>query len=213
MKKALIVGVLTIALAGCKQTVTPSAQIETQTEAQMAGEFESVAGAIQAGRPVSCTMTKKGDNTVMTYFLKGQKMKMSGFGSTGASTTGMMISDGRTIHTWDETTKKGFTMTLPEDQNIEDYAEQNGQNVPSIQSEEDKKALEDQGYIVDCKEQSIADSEFVPPSDVTFSDMSGLMESANTMMKENQSGSAPSEADQEAMRKKAEELMKQYQEQ
>lgn len=208
MKIALSLILASLLFSACK-TQTPQSTAP-QNEKQAMNEFAELSSAIEAGRPVSCVFTKSPENTVMTYMMKGKKIKISGMQVEGQAYQGAMMSDGEYMHTWDEVKKEGVKMKLPAEQDLKDFAKEKGQSVPDLSDETERKTWEDQGYRIDCKEATIADSEFIPPTDIKFTDMSAMMESVNTMMKSGDDGSAPNAADQKEMQEQINKMMQQY---
>lgn len=209
MKKISLLLVATLLLAACKQAPgSVPTNTEPQTQGEAMNEFSKVAAAMQAGRPVSCTMTKTDGSSTMDYLIKGKKMKISGIEYQGKQNGGAMISDGEYMYTWDESTKAGMKFAIPKEEDVEKMAQNNTPAVPSLSSEEDKKRYEDEGYRVDCKELAVDDTVFIPPSDVKFSDLSSMMENSKKLMVK--PDEAPSADQQKAMEDQVNQMMQQY---
>lgn len=206
MKNLLVLLLVVVTFAGCNrlrpQTTAP------QTQQQAANELSDISAAIATGQSARCTMTKTDGSETITYAVKGKKVRVTGLKSQEQGYRGSMILDETMMYTWDETTNQGVKMTLPSDQELKDIAEQNGQDIPDLSSEEERQRWESEGYQISCSIEEVDDSEFVPPSDVTFTDMSAMMESLGTMT--GQDGQT-STNDQEQMQQKVNELLKQYQ--
>lgn len=169
MKKVLF-SVSMLVLAGCNnQAANPSGQ--TTEQAQQ--EFQEVATAMQSGQSARCVMTNPTTNQSMTYSIKDKKVKMSNIEMNEGDLTGAMLMDGEYLYTWSETKKEGTKFKLPEEK--ADQVAQEG-SVPDLSKEEDRKEYEDMGYTIQCNTLEIADSEFVPPTDVKFTDMNAMME-------------------------------------
>lgn len=194
MKKVLL-GVSAIVLAACNNQSTP----EVQTQEQAMGEYEQMANLVATGKPVRCLMTDTEKGHTMTYLMKDKKVKMTDMMMSDTGETGAMLMDTEYMYTWSDQKKEGTKMKL----NLEDLkesADQAQQDVPDLSNEEDRKAYEEMGYTINCEEAQVSDSEFVPPTDVKFMDMSAMMEKA----KEAQQGMTPEQ------QKQMEEMMKQY---
>ncbi len=208
MKKIAFLFAGALLLAACKstpQTTGPQTQQQAESEMQDAGK------ALASGQPVKCTMTKT-DGTSMQYVMKDKKMKVSGLTTTVKDqvSQSMMISDGTYMYTWDETKKEGVKFKVPTEQDTKAISEKAGQDVPNLSNDADRKRWEDQGYRINCAAGVVDDSEFIPPTDVKFTDASAMMDSVNKMMKQSDTNAAPTEVDQKAMQERATELMKQY---
>lgn len=192
MKKILL-GISIVTLAACNNQATP----QVQTQEQAMGEFEQMGAAMQSGKPVRCLMTDTKKNHTMTYLMKDKKVKMTNMMMSDSGETGAMLMDSEFIYTWSDQKKEGTKMKIPEDQMKE--ASEN-KDVPDLATEEDRQQYEDMGYTINCEEANLADSEFVPPTDITFMDMSAMMEKA----KEAQQGMTPEQ------QKEMEKMMQQY---
>lgn len=139
--------------------------------------------------------------------MKDKKIKVTGITTAGEMKSQNMITDGTYMYTWDVSTKKGMKISLEG----KDLAAETRQQAaaPQLQSDEDKKKFEDEGYDVKCEVATIDDAEFVPPSDVTFSDLSSMMEQSKKMMVKPDDSLTPEE--KSALDKQTQEMMKQYQ--
>ena len=174
---------LTMAAAGTLFTACNKPETGPQTTSDVQNEAQKVATAIQAGKPVKCTITKlegaDGEAMQMEYYIKGEKIKMTGVEIEGnEQEQGAMISDGEFIYVWDDQTKEGFKFPAvdpDENQEIADQTAQNQPDLPDFSKEDVQQQYQDQGYRLDCDQTNVADSEFVPPTDVTFQDFSAMM--------------------------------------
>ncbi len=208
MKKFALLFTSVVLLAGCKQAVAPTTPTVDNSQSESAASSQ-IAAAISSGQPISCTMTKKDGTSSMQYMMKDKKMKITGIVAQGTTTPASMISDGSFMYTWDATTKQGMKIALSTDGQLSEEDRQKTGDIPSINSDADKKKLEDEGYTVDCNAATIDDAEFVPPTDVKFSDFSTLMQKSKVMM-QNKTGDESQQSPEE-MQKQAQEMMKQYQ--
>ncbi len=201
MKKLSIVGLFILILTGCqKATQNSQTQPTTQTIQEAGSIMERAVAGSGAAR---CTVTNTTNGSVITYTVSGKKMKAEGISYDKSMTSGAMMSDGSFTYIWDTVSKKGMKMTIPTEEDVEKLKDQ-GQNVPDFSKEEVKKEYEDKGYTMDCKETRVSDSDFIPPTDVTFTDLSAMMEQSKKMMESSKTGKEPSQAEIDA-------LIKQYQ--
>lgn len=178
MKKIYIPVVLFfgIALAGCIKQPVPVAQ---QSANQQAQEMQDIAQAIQAGKSAICTI--KNDETSMDMSIKGKKFKMSAVVKVPGEKEGEMVerkafsvSDEKYMYTWTDMSAQGVKFMIPSEEMIKAEPEKYGayeDAVPKLGTQEDFNELRGQGYSVDCKEAAVADTEFVAPLDITFTEM------------------------------------------
>lgn len=188
MKKLLLLGSAALILAACTPKDQPqetTAPAPDQTTSEQASEFSKVAMAIQAGQSASCQITNTETGEAMDYKIKGKKMKMTGMTSPDAAQSTAMLMDGEFIYTWNEADKKGVKMQLPSEEDMAELSQQ-GMTMPDLSQEAEKEKYENDGYSVNCTVTSVDESEFVPPTDVAFTDMSALMDNAMKMMGEQQ---------------------------
>jgi hypothetical protein len=206
MKKIITLFAIGILLSACKQT--PTAQNVTTAPAQ---EMTDAGSLIAAGKSVKCETTKADEGLSMTSYMMGAKVKTTGITTSDKTYQGAMISDGQSMYTWDETKKTGIKATLPNPEDIKAFAEKQGQSIPDIKDDAGRENWKNLGYTINCTEAVLSDSDFVPPTDVQFTDVSGMMDSVNKMMKQSETDEPVEQFDQKTMEQKANELMKQYQ--
>ncbi|MEP7167137.1 MAG: hypothetical protein ABI758_04130 [Candidatus Woesebacteria bacterium] len=214
MKKISLFIVSILLFSACKPSATVSTP-EGQTTPEVKNETSvDVNALIASGKPAKCEISKTDGSMHMTSWVMGKKMKTTGITtSTKTQYDGAMISDGTYMYTWDQTKKEGVKMKIPSEQDLKDLSAKTGQDIPNMADSTNRQKWMDQGYTVNCSAADISESEFVPPTDVTFTDASAMMDSVNQMMKQNNTGTAPSAAQQKEMQDKAQEMMKQYQQQ
>lgn len=212
MKKVLLLATASLFLAGCgpQKTVNkPENAPAAQAGQQAAGEFGEIAAAIKAGKSARCEMKKTDNSIVMDYMIKGKKMKMVTLSATDAKKAGNMISDGEFMYTWSQNDTKGIKMKVPTPEELEEMKNgvQNSPQIPDLSSENEKQKLENLGYTVDCKVTDVADSEFIPPTTITFTDISVSMDKLKNITKAD--SQQLSKEEQDAMNAQIEEAMKQ----
>lgn len=166
-------------------------KVQTKEAAQK--EMMEMAKIVESGGSAYCKLTAD-DNGEIEYWIKGKKMKMKGLGfavgmvdqEEETKKLGYMISDTKNMYMWSEGEAEGVKMKLPTEEELKEMAEdvkEWADNMPDFTSDEVMGEYEEQGYIVDCKKQNVSDSEFVPPSNIKFQDMSEMMEGAMEMGK------------------------------
>lgn len=211
IKQLLVVTLSAIALSAC----LPNKQADTASEqpgAMQADEYREVAAALQAGGSAMCTITKADGTTDMQYYAKADKVRVTGITEQmEGSEYSAMLMDGEYIYTWNETTKEGVKFAVPDPAEVTE-AQQNMPQVPDFTDETARQEYVEDGYSVDCQVTDVADSMFVPPSDVKFQDMSKLMENAQQMMQQQNAyeGQGMSAEQQQQLQEQAQQMMQQY---
>ncbi len=167
-----------IFLSGC----LPTGQ-KTQTPKDVLKEGQELAKAIETGKPIHCQISNEDKSEEMEYWVKGEKIKMVGsnLGSGMEDQTGYVITDGEYMYVWSDGEENGMKMKMPSDEEMaeaEDAAKTFMEEMPDFGDEEVMAEFEDEGYMIDCKQQNISDSEFVPPSDIVFQDLEAMMNEA-----------------------------------
>lgn len=167
--------VTSIFLAGCTNSST-KVTIDTskQTSTENAKAALKIGQIIASGGQAVCTvksLDQKTQSTKMT--ISGKKMKIEGVAGEGM-TNGVMINDGTYTYFYEDGAKVGFKMKNP------DQVETNKANsVPNdLQPNPDKYVsdYEDESkYQMECEQKTIPDSEFVPPTTITFTDPAAMM--------------------------------------
>jgi hypothetical protein len=194
--------IVTVAfLAGCTAktpvaTVTPE-PTQLQSNKEVITTSQRISQAMLNNASMRCEIKKKDGSDVITYEIKGKKTKASGASLSGNKGTGYVLNDGSDyMYIWNSLEKKGVKMSLKTvDPSASPIA---GQKYDDFSNEDTQKTYENQGYTYNCEEVSLADSIFVAPADVTFTDLSTMMDSMKQMQAPRGS-SIPSEADQKKM--------------
>jgi len=189
MKKILIVAAATILLTACNKT---NPLQETVQKAKQ---------KVTQNQQMICTYEMDGEE-IKSYMKKGKvRTEMGDF---------ITISDGEYIWSWSEKERTGTKMSVREP----DEDEQPGKmEMPTKEEMQDinemmKKMQEEMK--ASCKPASISDDKFVPPSDVTFTDMDEQMKKMEEYSKKYEDmGEEEMDSEQmEQMMKEAGEMMK-----
>lgn len=170
-----VVGIvlLTGLLAGCKQSAsTPAPDTATSDS-----EYQEIAQALKTGESIACTMTDaQGMST--RYLAKGAKSRVEGFQTDESTKNGTMINDGEYMYVWNDGETQGTKFSLATAQEAQSQAQEYINEMPNLSTQEARDEYESEGYTVDCQQEAVADSEFAPPSGVTFTDLSAMMQGA-----------------------------------
>lgn len=152
-------------------TSTAPEALTNQTQTQAVNEASEFARAIENGQPTLCTLAK-GSET-MEYRLKGKLLRAKI--NTG-SVVSHMISDTQNFYMWADGQNQGTKIAVPTEDEVKDVGEQTQQSAPSLDDEADYNALQSQGYTINCQPGNISDADFIPPAEVTFTDLSAIMQ-------------------------------------
>lgn len=170
LKKIGLVITTALFLTACN----PASQLNTpKNNASSRDEFDEVSQALQAGGSAVCTITNQDGTETIEYAAKRTKVRVSSTGGAAISES-VMISDGRYIYTWNTSTLQGVKFPIPDTQTAQQAA--NVPNVPDLSNEANQEQYIQQGYNVNCTVTNVPDSEFVPPTNVKFQDMSQTMQ-------------------------------------
>lgn len=178
MKRAFVFLLFTVFLfTACKKT---SSVLVPPQETQTQRSLDDMMAAVQTGGSIRCTMTKSSDQTVMNYAMKGKKIHVSGMKYEGKDVQSSMISDGEYMYIWQDDQTTGIKTKVPNEQETQELAKnmKKPDSVPDLSDINGRRQFEEQGYSINCNETSISDSEFVPPTTITFTDTSTLMQNA-----------------------------------
>ncbi len=178
----IVIVLLFLAGVGYYLKMKPSSMIGKQSASSAQSEAMQFAEAINSGRPTTCTLTKGADS--MEYHIKG-KMMAADISTTieGKTTLSHMINDGSYLYTWSDTQKQGVKMSIPSEEDSQaavDKAKEYQAAAPKFEGEADYESFKSQGYTINCNTSSVGDSVFTPPSDVTFTDPTQMMQQLTT---------------------------------
>lgn len=207
----IIVSVLL--LAGCTaKSTAPTGSVAPvqnpvgeQSQAELESNAKKMMRAMDKGGSITCVIAKTDGTDTITFKVKGKKTKAMGESFADGKGMGYMINDTENMYIWNDKDKEGIKLSLK-------AAVPSGSPVATNNQYEDftkddvEKEYEEKGYRYDCTEGAIADSEFVPPKTVIFTDTSKMMEESSRMMQQYNAGKTPSPAEM----KQYEETMKKY---
>ena len=164
MNYKLIVGIMAMAvvLSGCTKKMAMQKQME-KSQNQAFG-----------GKPTKCTYYM-GDNTVTAYMKDGKVRSDMGDYQN--------INDGEFVYMWNESTKTGSKMTAITGY-VDPESETGEVRAPTKEDLQDVQEMVKQmqeEFNAECKQENISDSMFVPPADVTFTDMTEQMQRMQEM--------------------------------
>lgn len=188
--KLLIVGVIVLILVGVGAFMMMGNKGTNTTSSSGSNAFTSIKDALSKSLSLQCEFTDSDGRSSKVYIKNGAVR--GDFSGATVEESGSMIMRDKKMYVWNGA--QGFMMELP-DENM-DY---DGDGTTQNQGESFMKEIEQ--YKESCKPAVVSDSLFTVPSDVTFSDMSKMMDG---MMEGAEEGTGMSE---EELKK----MMEQYQ--
>lgn len=132
---------------------------------------EKLAQIIESGGSADCTVTNFSEKSTTQMIISGKKMKIIG-SDFGGGKKGTMINDTVYFYSWGEGDKDGFKtklVTEKETKATEVVKQDEFDTEKAIQEFEDETKFK-----MDCARRNVSASEFVPPSDVKFTDLAEL---------------------------------------
>lgn len=146
--------------------------------------METISGTIEdlfaKNIPMECTFASviEGQESSGTVMVANKKMR--GEFTTnynGKEETAAMIQDGEYMYSWSPSQKTGSKIKLS---SIEDQVEQ----AKVEMTKDDTMSMANQQGDYSCKPWIAMPGSFTPPADVTFTDLTAMMESSQQMMKD-----------------------------
>lgn len=144
----------------------------SQDQSQPGGVFESIRDALSKSLSLECTYKDERGVETKTYIKAGAVRVDSKLENKGEVNYSQFILKDRKMYSWDPTTKKGMVFEIPAvtpQVGSSDQPPDGGFNQESFLQEIEK-------YKNSCKTASVSDSLFTAPSDVTFEDISKMMQ-------------------------------------
>lgn len=170
MKKVLpVIVVLLVVVAGyfligSKKPGTPLLQ---KPEGNI---FTSIQDALSKSLSLKCVY-KDEQGVQTTTYIKGGAVRVNMEGIKDNEQPGSIILKDKKMYMWNEVSKTGFTYTI-----TEPIVTPGTDKAPAVDNKDASVLAEIEKYKDSCKTEIIADSFFVPPSDVRFQDMSAFTE-------------------------------------
>lgn len=180
---------------------------ETGPDKMAQKDASSLVELFKSGDSFRCTYTSQSGE--VTVLAKGGKIKVDGFSYAtpeGQETRGFMINDGETIYFWSEGEGKGtkYSLSAMADQAQDQTADQTAEK---YQDPQEWAAETEEKYQVDCQKTSVSNSEFIPPQNIEFQDISQMFEKTKELQ---QLQPSPGEGMSEEQREKVKEVMDEF---
>lgn len=165
----LVFGVGAYFLLSKSKTQTPV------TDNSVSSGASSIKDLLSSGIPQKCTYSSTADSgtTEGTSYVSAGKVRADFTNTTSDKTTiSHMITDGKTNYIWTEGEKNGFKTTVQDTQTSQPESSPSGN---SVQTEETNL---NQKVDYKCSAWVPDESLFTPPSDITFTDFSQMVNSS-----------------------------------
>lgn len=163
--------------------------------------FSSIKDALSKSLSLTCDFTDEAGRVTKSY-IKNGAVRANFSGKTPLESGSVIVKD-KKMYLW-TADKKGFTMELTDEQLSGKAATDSG-TTPNAAAQQSNILASLEKYKNNCKAGVISDSMFVPPTDITFSDLSQLMKAIPTMPKE-----IPGANGQNLSPEQLKEMMKQF---
>lgn len=180
--------------AGCQSQPQESADQTTSLstfstpKVLSTGGEEIMADAIRNGTSATCQIKETQEDSPMTAWIEGNKMRLDGVETDKGKTNGTVLNDGTYVYLWENDKTTGMKSELPRPEEMAwvlDQVRKNGMNVPDATTPERVHILAREGYNFNCQKVEVIDNQlFTPPQEITFNDMSAVMNSAVQWMRE-----------------------------
>lgn len=174
-KKVLAVVVLLILLAAgyflMNKSGSNGGSLVTGTQTQ-AGKlsFTSIQDALSRSLSLECTFTDDNGRQTKTYMKAGAVR--TDFTGSKAEESGSMILKDKKMYSWNDTTKQGFMMQVPD---LKITPTQNSKTGEAKGTNPADALAMIEKYKSSCKPGTVADSLFTPPTEIKFTDYSNMM--------------------------------------
>lgn len=154
-------------------------QKSSSSSVDASNPFAKWLSELNAGKSIVCTTKDKETGSVMTSYMKGKKVKISGTGiGNGEAKEGYMINDGTYAYMWSKGEKTGMKIKIPspeEQKQIQKEAQEFVEKNKALSQEGLFEQYKDPNISIDCKAAGVSDSEFTPPTNIEFTNPEEMM--------------------------------------
>lgn len=179
MLKYLLFLTLAVILSGCNRLIkpqpTPTPTPATTIEA-VKNASDQITEAFQSGASLKCDVTKEGEAN-SHYLIKDKKIKMMTDATEQQPERYFSLMDKENIYFWSsDIAQPGIKMSVKEVKENDNQFDNKYQEFPDISDPKVREEFENSGFTMNCTQQTIEDSEFLPPSDIKFNDLMEMFE-------------------------------------
>lgn len=132
--------------------------------------FTSIQDALSRSLSLECTFTDDNGRQTKTYMKAGAVR--TDFTGSKAEESGSMILKDKKMYSWNDTTKQGFMMQVPD---LKITPTQNSKTGAGKGTNPADALAMIEKYKSSCKPGTVADSLFTPPAEIKFTDYSNMM--------------------------------------
>ncbi|MBI3366397.1 hypothetical protein HY041_02090 [Candidatus Roizmanbacteria bacterium] len=157
----------------------PMTEKKTPVSTQQSGNvFTSIKDALTKSLSLKCEYPDPRTKATVTTYIKNGAVRVMGMSIQNNKSSNAIIKDNK-MWIWTEGDKQGMMLTL----SIPAVGKPSG--TPQIKEDQRERVLaEMERFKNNCKTETVDDSLFVPPSNVTFTDLQNMMKGVgNEMMK------------------------------
>ncbi|MBP6044973.1 MAG: hypothetical protein WAT72_01870 [Microgenomates group bacterium] len=174
-KKVLAVVVVLLLLAAgyflMNKSGSNGGSLVTGTQTQPGKlSFTSIQDALSRSLSLECTFTDDNGRQTKTYMKAGAVR--TDFTGSKAEESGSMILKDKKMYSWNDTTKQGFMMQVPD---LKITPTQNSKTGAGKGTNPADALAMIEKYKSSCKPGTVADSLFTPPAEIKFTDYSNMM--------------------------------------
>ncbi|QQR64081.1 hypothetical protein IPH70_00920 [Candidatus Roizmanbacteria bacterium] len=174
-KKVLAVVVVLLLLAAgyflMNKSGSNGGSLVTGTQTQPGKlSFTSIQDALSRSLSLECTFTDDNGRQTKTYMKAGAVR--TDFTGSKAEESGSMILKDKKMYSWNDTTKQGFMMQVPD---LKITPTQNSKTGAGKGTNPSDALAMIEKYKSSCKPGTVADSLFTPPAEIKFTDYSNMM--------------------------------------
>lgn len=189
MIKKFVISMTFLAVAGtsltaCLPTNGQPAASPAPTATSDDEATNTISQAMMTGASLRCQIVNAERGETISYVTKDKKMHVTTtmMNDENQTQNSFMINDGQYIYIWTDGEPNGYKSQTITEEDLKDIADKapntSQQTVPDFSQTEIQQEYEDKGYTISCDPAQVEDSTFIPPTNVSFQDMSALMDGA-----------------------------------
>jgi len=196
MKKIILIVIILLAVIGglyfYNQKIKKSAPAVTNNVNQRVGlhvvDDNTLTGWLKRKKTVECEVTT--GSGVIKMMVKNDKVRIEGipyaFGQSGSQPNGYSLTDEDWVYLWSGSEGTKFNLT-----EVQASLTEEQKNKTAAYSWEQSAIVWESENKYDCQEKKLADSLFIPPTEINFVDMTETLETAQAAAEKARGNLAP----------------------